>query len=468
MRTLPNKIIAVLASFAPLFSRSVFAHVQVLVCGAILAPGKRTVTSILRVMGLSQEKHFQTYHRVLNRAKWSSLKTSEVLLSLLVRVFAPSGRLVLGIDETLERRQGEKIAKRGIYRDSTRSSRSFFVKSSGLRWVSLMLLASIPWAKRVWALPFLSALAPSERYNQERGRRHKKLSDWARQMLKQVRRWLPERPIVLVADSGYAVLTFLDACVKLQNPVTVVTRLRLDAALYEPAPPREQKREREPGRKANKANVNKANGRPRKKGKRLPALEQVLVDPKTVWTKTTVARWYSHGRREVETVTGTAVWYHAGMPPVPVRWVLIRDPENKFRPQALLCTEPKARPEEIIGWFVLRWQIETTFQQVRAHLGVETQRQWNDLAIERTTPALLGLFSLVAVMAHRNYEQRELTVRQAAWYVKELPTYSDAIASVRRQLWSDMAFYMSSAKADIEKLQQDLLEQFADALCYAA
>jgi len=408
----------------------VFAHVQVLVVGAILAPGKRTVTSALRAMGLHQEKHFQNYPRVLNRAKWSSRQASRILLFLRVQTFAASGPLVVGIDETLERRQGSQIAARGIYRDAARSSKSFFVKSSGLRWVSLLLLVSVPWAGRVWALPFFSALAPSQRYDQEHKRRHKRLTDWARQMLKQLRHWLPERALVLVADSGYAALTFLDACRNLKNPVTVVTRLRLDAALSQPAPPRAPKQ----------------NGRPRKKGKRLPTLQQVLHNPTTVWQSLEVARWYSQGQRAIEVVSDTCVWFHGGMLSVPSRWVLLRDPEGKFPPQALLCTDQAATPEQIMSWFVLGWQLETTFQEVRTHLGVETQRQWNGLALARTTPALLGLFSLVTLLADQQFRQGRLSVRQAAWYVKEWPTFSDAIASVRRQLWSETAFCLSSFK----------------------
>jgi len=180
MLTLPTKIVAILATFASLFSRPVFRHVQVLLVGAILTPGQRTVANALRVMGLHQEKQFQKYHRVLNRAKWSSKKAARILLQLLVRCFASCEPVLIGIDETLERRQGDKIAAKGIYRDAARSSHSFFVKSSGLRWISLMLLAPIPWAVRVWALPFLSVLAPSERYDKERGRRHKTLAQWAR------------------------------------------------------------------------------------------------------------------------------------------------------------------------------------------------------------------------------------------------------------------------------------------------
>jgi len=204
----------------------------------MLAPGKRTVTSALRVMGLSDEKHFENYHRVLSRAAWSSLELSRILFKLLVDTFVPKGPVVIGIDETLERRRGAKIKAKGIYRDPVRSSKSHFVKASGLRWLSAMLLVPIPWAQRVWALPFLTALAPSERYYEDKPRAHKKLTDWARQMLIQVRHWLPERALVVVADSSFAVLLLLDRLRRLPNPICMVTRLRLDAALYEPAPPR--------------------------------------------------------------------------------------------------------------------------------------------------------------------------------------------------------------------------------------
>src|SRR5215212_1100918 len=238
MRTLPTMMIRALAPFAPLFSERVFEHVQVLMAGAILTPGKRTVSSALRAMGLDQRRTFHRYHRVLSRAKWSSMEASRILLDSLVETFVPEGPLVVGIDETLERRQGKKIAAKGIYRDPVRSSHSHFVKTSALRWVCVVVLREVRWASRVWALPFLSALAPSERYATEAGQRHKSLTEWAWQLLMLVRRWYPEREIVAVADSTYASLKLLDRCRRLSNPITFITRLRLDAALYEPAPPR--------------------------------------------------------------------------------------------------------------------------------------------------------------------------------------------------------------------------------------
>ncbi len=452
MPTLPPTIIRVVSTFAPLFSRRVFRYVEVLILGAILTPGRRTITSVLRIMGLQHTRQFQNYHRVLNRAHWSSREAAQLLLGLLVGCFAPDGPIVMGLDETLERRQGANIAAKGIYRDAARSSKAFFVKASGLRWISLMLLAPIPWAGRVWALPCLTVLAPSERYAVERGKRHKKLTDWARQMVLQVRRWLPERSLVLVADSSYAVLVLLARCARLTPSVVVVTRLRLDAALYDPAPPRRPKQ----------------NGRPRLKGKRLPTVQQVLEAPTTQWTPVTVPRWYSQGPREIEIVSATCVWYHSGMPVVPIRWVLIRDPRGKFAPQALVCTDVQAEAVQIVSWFVLRWQLETTFQAVRTHLGVETQRQWNERAILRTTPALMGLFSLVTMCAHEQAGPTGISIRQAAWYRKDQPTFADALAVVRRQAWACTISSMSGAQSDIQKLQHSVLEQLIETLCYAA
>ena len=451
MFTLPDAYSTLIWRFARVFSARVWRHAQVLLVGAILAPGKRTVTSALRVMGLSDEEHFQNYHRVLSRAVWSNVEVSRVLLMLLLDIFVPQGPVVMGIDETIERRRGAKIKAKGIYRDPVRSSRSHFVKASGLRWLSVMLLVPIPWAKRVWALPFLTALAPSERYYEGKPRGHKKLTDWARQVLLQVRRWLPERALVVVADSSYAAILLLERLRRLPNPICMVTRLRLDAALYKPAPPRN------PG----------TPGRPRLKGARLPRLEQVLQDPQTTWKKVTIRDWYGEKQRQVEIASRTAVWYHSGKPPLPIRWVLIRDPKGEFRSQALLCTDPHVDPVQIVKWFVMRWQLEVTFQEVRAHLGVETQRQWSDWAIARTTPALLGLFSLVTLLAHRSTRRGKLPIRQAAWYAKPLPTFSDALAVVRHQLWQALSFHTSVPEADMQKVPRVLLERFTDALCYA-
>jgi hypothetical protein len=448
MSTLPAGLANLIVAFSPLFSKPVFQSVQVLVAGAILATGKRTVTAVLRVMELSQQPHFQTYHRVLNRAAWSPLAASRILLSLLVRTFAPAGPLIFGLDDTIERRWGARIAARGIYRDPVRSSQSHFVKTSGLRWLCMMLLVPIPWAVRVWALPFFTALCPSERYHEQHGKRHKALSEWARQMVKQVRRWQRARQIVIVADSTFSVLQFLDAT---RRYATVITRLRLDAALYAPAPTRHPNQR----------------GRTRKKGERLPVLGEVLADAATQWTTLTIPYWYGEHDRQVEVATATAVWYHSGMPVIPLRWVLLRDPLEQFESQALLCTDLQATPAFILDCFVQRWQMEVTFAEARAHLGIETQRQWSDKAIARTTPCLFGLYSIVTLAAQHLFSTGQVYLRPAAWYAKQQATFSDTIASVRRWCWSHEYFSTSHNEPDMIKIPRPLVDRLIDSLCYA-
>jgi DDE superfamily endonuclease len=451
MLCLPSRFAAVILAFAPVFvQQRTWRHAEKLLVGAILAPGRRTVTSLLRIMGLSRERCFVNYHRVLNRAVWSSRAASHVLLGLLLDAFAPTGPVVLGLDDTIERRRGKRIAAKGIYRDPVRSSHRHFVKASGLRWLGLMLLVPIPWAGRVWALPFLTALAPSERSCRERRRRHKKLTDWGRQMALQARRWLPGRELVLVADSSFAALEFLAALAR--HGVVCVTRLRLDAALYDPAPPRR------PG----------TVGRPRTKGKRRPTLAAVLANGATPWQRVSVPGWYGEGERVVELCSDTAVWRHAGMPVVPICWVLLRDPQGRFDPQALLCTDPDRDPLQIVRWFVQRWQVEVTFREVRDHLGVETQRQWSDQAIARTTPCLLGLFSVVTLLAARLSPHARLSGATAAWYHKKHPTFSDTLAAVRRHLWAEQGFLTSHRASEAKKLRPALRSAITYALCHAA
>jgi len=313
-----------------------------------------------------------------------------------------------------------------------------------------MLLVTIPWARAVGAVPFLTVLAPSERYHQERRQRPKKLPDWARQMLVQIRRWLPQRELVVVADSSFAVLTLLHELRLLSQPVTMITRLRLDAALYEPARARGQ------------------TGRPRLKGRRLPTLQQVLLDSTTPWTPVTVARWYREPQREVEVVSATAVWYHTGMPPVPIRWVLIRDPQEKFVPQALLSTDVTLTPVQMVTWFIQRWQVEVTFQEVRTHLGVETQRQWADLAIARATPVLFGLFTVVTLLAPHLSAHHPVSPRQATWYTKAIPTFADALALGRSPLWGHAHFSLSHKDSELIQIPRPLFECLTETLCYAA
>ena len=269
MPTLPEVMVSLLLPFEHLFDPRTWRKAQLLTVGAILSPGKRTVSSALNILGVGQRGDFATFHHVLNRARWSPLHLSRALLFLLLRQLCPPAEpLVFGIDETVERRWGRKIAAKGRYRDPVRSTDDRVVMTPGLQWVSLMLLTHIRWAGRYWALPFLTALVPSHRYDRRRNRRHKTFTDYARQMLVCLRRWLPDRDLVLVGDGGYAKREFLRFCQDMSKPIVVVTKLRKDASLYQPAPPRR------PGQM----------GRPRVVGARLPSPAAVLDDPATQWT----------------------------------------------------------------------------------------------------------------------------------------------------------------------------------------
>jgi hypothetical protein len=239
---------------------------------------------------------------------------------------------------------------------------------------------------------------------------------------------------VIVADSSFAVIELLSQLRQLKNPVCMITRFRLDAALYEPAKNR-------PG----------AKGRPRKKGKRLPTLETVAQDEHTRWKRLTVQQWYGEKKRMIAITSKTAVWYHNGQPALPIRWIIVRDPKNIFKTEALLCTDLSISAEQIVKWFVRRWQVEVTFHEVRTHLGVETQRQWADLSILRITPALLGLFSFVTLLANCHARKERLPVQQTAWYPKKLPTFSDALALVKETLLIQHYFPTSVFTTHIRK-----------------
>jgi DDE superfamily endonuclease len=451
MLSLPITFTRVIGVFAPVFSRPVWQHVKVLLTGAVLAPGKRTVTAMLQIMGRSAASDFQTSHRVLPRAGWSPLKASRLLLRLLVAVCIPQGGVVWGLDDTIERRRGEQITATGISRDPVRSSHAHVVKVSGRRGLACMLLSPLSWAERVWALPLLTVLCPSERFYAQRGRRHPPLTARAWPMLRLVVRWVPGGAGAFVADSSFAALELLDTVATVPR-ASVRTRLRLDAALYDPPPPRQPS----------------TSGRPRLKGQRRPPLAAVLADEKTPWTTVVVEQWYGEGPREVEVTTDTAVWYHTGQPPVAIRWVLLRAPQQAFKPQALLSTNLAPTPAQRLPWFVRRWTMEVTCEEARAHLGLETQRQGNARASARTPPALLGLSSLVTLTAHLLIEKGIITVRRTAWYRKTRPPFADALAVVRRQLWDHLHFSMSHQETDMINMPRALFERFIDAVCYPA
>jgi hypothetical protein len=481
----PEEMVAIVAVFAPLFSDRVWVHAQVLVWGTLLARGPRTVASALRAMGKADERHWTNYHRVLNRAVWSGLAVAGTLL-LLVLGLVRGTQVLVAIDDVLERRTGERIQKRGVYRDPLMSSRAHESKSPGLRWVVAAVLVRVAWSRRVWALPVLSVLAPPPPHQTRKSkaaqaakkagtpylppkrkratprvrlasrtlttvepprqgvaRRHKTTVDLAVQMLGWLARHVPARRIIAVVDGAYSAHKLVAGAVR--RGVHLVTRLHWEAQLYE-AP--------DPGSTA-------------KLGARMPSPRQHLNALSSVWQEVEVS-WYGGKRKRVFLTSYTSIWAKGGgHDAVAVRVVITIDPKpdrGKVRQECFLCTDLTASPEQIVEWFVLRWNEEVTFEEARRHLGIETQRQWSPKAIARATPALLGLFSLVTLMTHALCPDGKVPIGTAAWYDKREATFSDCLALIRREVLRARVCSMPPSAAGVEPIHAPTLDAILDAL----
>lgn len=418
MPSLSPAILSFLAPFAVLFSCPVWNNAITLFTGAILCRGKRTVCAALRVMGLSHATNFAKYHHVLNRVDWSLLSAARILLNLLVSIIGEGKPLTLFIDETLERRKGPKIKAKGYYRDAVRSSKKVVVKSSGLKWLTLAVSWRFPFSARHFALPFMTVLEPSAKSNKIAKKRHKTTLQWTIQMIIQVGRWLKYTPITLVGDGGFACGELAWVCLKLK--ISLITRLKMNARLYDFPPIHE------PGKR----------GRKKTKGAKFFSFREMIGMPDLGWKEITV-EGYGGKKKRLKYISNTALWGVDGFHPVPIRWVLAVDPEGELDPLPLMSTDLDISPEKIIALYIQRWNLEVTFEEVREHLGVETQRQWSDKAIARTTPILMGLYTIVCLICNRLQEERPIEVSQTAWYEKKDATFSDLLKSVRKILWKD-------------------------------
>lgn len=407
---------------------------QLLLTGAILCPGSRTVCNLLRSVGLQGERCFPKYHRLLSQDKWSAKKLSGVLLRLIVNNFIPKGEcIVFGLDDTIERRWGCKIHKRGIYRDPVRSTKSHFVKCSGLRWLSLMVLTHLPWLKRgaYWALPVLTVLCPSERFYTDRNRPVKKLTDWAEQLLSWLGRKCAalQRPVYLTGDGSFATFElFIHAQ---QLGLGMIARMKLNARLYHLPAKRSPK-----GKRGPKSPV----------GNRLLSMDKRLTDKRIKWKKVIFSQWYGQANKEMMISSGVSIWRRTNKCLVKIKWVLIKDPQGIMEPVLLGCTDFELEEEKVVSFFVRRWRVEVTFSEVRRHLGVETQRQWSDLAIERTTPCLLALFSIICLLADKLNINQPIQPNATAWYRKTHITFSDVLTAVRIEILRKTKFSISNGK----------------------
>ena len=454
-----------------------------LLLGALLARGTRTVTACLRAVGLHEDQAFQNYHRVLNRARWSAWQASRILFGLLLALVPAPGALVIGADDTIERRRGKHIRGVGCYRDPVRSSHKYVVKCFGLKWLALMLLVKLPWSERVWALPFLTVLcrAPQDgqtakvwrtqrRRKQKKQRakktkvraqankpatkatprQHKSAIDLLMILIRQVHRWVPQRLVVLVVDGGYSAVKLALVCARMPN-VALVTRLRWDASLYHP-----------PG-----ARREGQRGPTPTKGARQRSLKEWAKRTDTPWEEAEIT-WYGGQKKQMKLCSRTALWYTPGEAPVEIRYVIARDPAGQLRDEVFACTKLDATAVQILEWVVMRWSVEVTFEEARAHLGLETQRQWSDLAIARTTPCLLGLFALVVLLTQRLQPDGQVPLQTAAWYDKSAVTFSDCLVLVRKHLWRSSAFVKSAEKAESISFSASAWEHLLACLAGAA
>ena len=331
-----------------------------------------------------------------------------------------------------------------------RSSLRHVSRVLGIRWLVLAVVVSVPWTQRAWALPFMGVPARSPKTSAALKKPPRTLVGWAAVMLARVRRWQPTRQIVLVADHSYAAVTLISRCQGFSRPLRFVSRLRLDAGLYDPPRPTPS---------------GKSGPKP-KKGARQVTLRERLTDLDAPWQPIKV-RWYGGIEREVEVLTETALWYVRGHDPLVLRWVLVRCPTDPHcKTTALLCSDAHASVASILTWFIARWHIEVTFEEIRAHLGFETQRGWSERTMERTTPCLFGLFSLVVVMACWR-PGTGVPVRQAAWYPKLDATFRDVLAAVRRALWVQHEYTPSAADPDLLLIARPIWLSLLEVACYS-
>jgi hypothetical protein len=448
MQTLPTKILPYLLPFRIIFLRSsTFQKAALLIVGTLLCQGGRTICSVLRILGLKGESTFSKYHQVLNRAKLNLLKGSKVLLTQLDQ--DQKEPLRIAIDGHLERRRGSKISAKGNYRDAVQSSKDYTVISSGLKWLSVMALKKFSWCNRTLALPFLTVLAPHENCNKKNGKKHKTLQDWTCQILMQIRRWLPLRQIIFVGDAEFACAAIALQCIKYN--IAFISRLKLNARLFD-------------------FPVQNKMGRPQKKGKRLRKIDSILNDPKVVWETKEVC-WYGGVNKMVQYFTGTCLWHvmtHSSTP-IPIRYVLVRDPKNEYNPILLMSTDLELTSSEIIKNYVERWNVEVTFHESREHLGVETQRQWSDKAIARTTPILFALYSLTILIGNSLFQAGMVEVERTAWYEKEDIKFSDMLRSVRKHILEKMYFCKEVFSVETaQKSHENFIHSVIDLILHAA
>lgn len=438
MSNLPSPIISFLSNFAPLFSKPVHQKFSQLFEAHVLSKGLRTVTELLKYLGLRDAKNFSIYHDFFNKNKWSPLEGAKILFLMLISFFSENETIKIAVDTTVERRKGPQIKSLNIQRDAVRSTKSRKVLVPGLLWLVCTIQIKFPGSNKTWALPFLSVLMPPERPLsssknkkdiERKPRKHKTLNDWTSQIVKLIRRWAGnDRKISITADNAFA--TYILANTSIDNNINLTSRMRLDARIFQFPTPNK------------KGCINLV-------GSRMPTFNEMLVDPCLKWQKTKTD-WYNGKKKTIEFITGTSLWYGYGIRPVPIKWVLIKGKEGS-EPLVLFTLDLEYSPEEIMLEYINRWPIEVTFEEIRRHLGMETQRQWSDQAIDRETPCIIASFSIVILIALKLQKENSDTIpiQTSSWYPKKQITFSDLLAYVRRHILKEKYFPQFGKNEDL-------------------
>jgi SRSO17 transposase len=445
----PTCAIPVLTMFRPAFSAPTYHRFMILVLAAVLTTGRRTVTNLLRTVRYQAQGHASSYHRVLSQRRWSAWALARMLITFLLNHVVPPGPVLLAGDDTVTEHPGPKVFGKGRHRDGVRSTHRYTAYRWGHKWVVVSVLVKLPVATRPWALPILVALYRPPEWDHVQGTRHKTPAHLARLLLARLVRWFPNRHFIFIGDTGYGTSETARFCHQRRRHLTLVSKFYRDAALYEPPPLR----------------TRRTIGRPRVKGRKLPSPQEVVAH-RAHRTHLAVA-WYGGTTRDIEMVTGTGHWYRIGEALVAVRWVYVHDCTGTHRDEYLFTTNLSLRPKQIVECYTQRWSIETTFQECREHLKLESTKCYGQQTVLRFTPCLFGLYTLIVLLYLQLPDRLRLPI-VVSWRGKSTTTFADMLTCVRRAIWQQWFFQTPTTAERFSKLPRSLQDTILYALAPAA